>query len=176
MVALLIIVVFILGICSIPIGIAYAANASRKSKRKKIEETLPSSVKYKAAVRLNTSNVQEKFMKMKAFEYSGVLYINGDKICVAGTKGQHSEFDMRTADIRWVGMQAQNGALEWFSIKDPSGNLIFVNGETGILVFNWAKTYPSTRTIYTDVMNEQSDFHTPPPAPGAMPPPAIPKI
>lgn len=177
--ALIILVVFILAICAIPVGIAYGANASRKSKRKKIEDRLPSSVTYTAAVRINTDKKQHAFMKLKAFEYAGLLYIDGNKVSISGCSGQHDEFDLRTADIRWVGIQAQNGALEWFSIKDTtSRKTIFVNGETGILVFNLAKTYPSTREIYSNVMNEHSFLNTPPPAPSgtfATPPPVVPQ-
>lgn len=158
----------LLAIITAPFTIAGGAYLSRKLKRKKIEETLPPTAQLKKAVRINTQRKNDAFLKLKAFEYSGILYILDNKVCISGTKGQYHEFDLGSSIIKWEGIQAQNGAMDWFTIKNNATNeLIYINGETGMFIFRLSKTLPSTSQIYNDLLNEQQQALTPPPMPKA---------
>lgn len=145
----LFIIVFALIGASIPISISVIAYLSRQSKRKKIVANLPVSTTYTANVRLNTPQKNAAFFKLKAFEFSGVLYIDDKKVIIDGTKGQHYEFDLQESSITWPGVQVQNGALQWFCIDDmKSGQKLFVNADTGVFVFRISSKIPSTKEVY----------------------------
>jgi len=148
--------VFIVLFASIPVGISAIAYYSRKSKRNKIKQNMPSGVSYIANVRMNTPKKNDAVMKMKAFEFSGVLYLKDGKIIIEGTKGQHSEFDLKTAEIAWPGVQIQNGLIQWFWLVDPAtGEKLYINGETGLFVFRLSKKLPSTRDIFDYLVQQQ---------------------
>ncbi|MFR9165152.1 MAG: hypothetical protein ACLVKO_02565 [Dysgonomonas sp.] len=151
----LILIAFVLIIASIPVSISVIAYLSRKSKRKKIFETLPKDVSYTASVRLNTAKKNDAVVKLKAFEFSGVLYLKDNIVYVEGTKGQKFEFDLKDSVITWPGIQVQNGAMQWFCIDNMKGQKLYVNAETGVFVFRLSSKMPSTRDIYQYLLAQQ---------------------
>jgi len=155
----LFIIIFALIGASIPVTVSVVAYLSRKSKRKIIIGNLPAGVTYTANVRVNTPKKNDAFMKLKAFEFSGVLYIKDDKIYLDGTKGQHYEFDLYKSAITWPGVQVQNGAMQWFCIDDMQGQKLYVNAETGVFVFRLSSSMPSTKDVYEYLLNQQKMSH-----------------
>ena len=156
LVMLLGLIIFIILCCSIPVTVAAIAYASRKSKRKKIMETLPSDLTYSVPVRLNTPKQNDAVMKLKAFEYSGVLYIHDNKICIKGTKGQYTEFNMTTCSIDWPGVQIQNGLIQWLCLTNNDLQRLYVNAETGLFIFRLSKKFPSTKEVFEYLKTQQN--------------------
>lgn len=148
-------IAFTVFFCSIPVTIAAIAYFSRKSKRKKIMSSLPPNLTYTTPVRLNSPKKNDAVMKLKAFEYSGVLYITDNKICVTGTKGQYSEFDLATCSIDWPGVQIQNGLIQWFCLTSDDLQRLYVNAETGLFVFRLSKKLPSTKDVFEYLKAQQ---------------------
>lgn len=146
---LITLVVMILIIMAIPVSIAGITYLMRKSKRNTIMQTLPEGVTYTVPVRLNTPKKNDAIMKMKAFEFIGILYVVGNIVYIKGPKpNQLYQYDLQTSAINWVGTQAQNGLIQWFALRDASGNTLYVNGETGLFIFRIGRSFPSTREIY----------------------------
>lgn len=147
--------VFVLIGASIPVTISVIAYLSRKSKREKIIASLPQGVTYTANVRVNTPKKNDAFLKLKAFEFSGVLYLKDGVVYLDGTKGQHYEFKLNDAAITWPGVQVQNGAMQWFCIDDMKDQKLYVNAETGVFVFRLSSSMPSTRNVFEFLVNQQ---------------------
>lgn len=148
---LLIIGFFILligGMVSIIFLIAGLAYLSRKSKRSKIKETLPSDIEYIVDVRLNTPSANEKIHKLKAFQFSGVLYVKDNIAIVVGTGGQLYEFPLASSVITWPGVQIQNGIIQWLCIDNMAGQKLYVNAETGIFAFRLSSKLQSTKDVF----------------------------
>lgn len=158
---LLIFLGFILIILSIPITVAGIAYLMRKSKRNAVEQTMPSNVIYKAPVRINTPKKNDQVMKFTGFEFSGVLYVVDNIIHIQGHKeGQHYQFNIKTCDIKWVGTQMQNGLIQWFTLRDEMGVMIYVNVETGLFVFRLGNSFPSTQDVYKILFEMQQKNKT----------------
>ncbi|WP_128331775.1 hypothetical protein [Apibacter sp. HY039] len=120
-------------------------------------DSLPENVSFKVAVRVNSSRKNDSIFKFTGFDCSGILYVYGEIIYFKGSKPGYEqiEFDLKSAVINWVGVQAQNGALQWFSIKNNQDTYYF-NMETGITIFNLSKSGESTRNIYEKLKNFQA--------------------
>jgi len=144
---------------SIPVTISVIAYMSRKSKRNQIIARLPQDITYTANVRVNTPKKNAAFLKVKAFEFSGVLYIKDGIVYLDGTKGQHYEFNLRDAAITWPGVQVQNGAMQWFCIDDMKDQKLYINAETGVFVFRLSSSMPSTKDVYEYLLNQQKISH-----------------
>lgn len=151
------IIVFIIIITTPIFLIAFLASQSRKKKRKKIIETLPPDVDFYAAVRINSSKRNDAFWKLAAFECSGILYIHNNKIIFRGTKQKYEllEFDLGMVKIFWIGVEAQNGALQWFSIRDEKDTYYF-NVDTGMTIFNFSKSGDTTKAVYNKLINAKN--------------------
>lgn len=143
--------VFFFGFFIILLGgillIAYLAARSRKSKQNKLVKELPADAEFHAFVRYNRGNQQNKFLKVKAFEGSGVIYLSGEKVYFKSTKGFYHEFDLRTSQVFWEGENLVNGLLKWFRISDGTENL-YLNVETGMFIFHTGGNKPTTRSIF----------------------------
>lgn len=151
---LLVLIVFILIVLTIPVSIAGIAYLMRKSKRTKVEESIPIEATYRVPVRLNTPRKNDAVMKLAGFEFSGVLYTLGDKVYVKGIQQNQSYvYDLNTSSVNWVGTQAQNGLIQWFSLRDMTGNMLYVNVETGLFIFRIGRFFPSTREVYEKLFN-----------------------
>ncbi|SMC67576.1 hypothetical protein [Moheibacter sediminis] len=148
--------VFFFGMFIILIGgillIAFVAARSRKSKQNKLLKELPSAAEFHSFVRYNRASVQGQFLKLKAFEGSGVFYIVGTKAIFKSTKGYYHEFDILNSKILWEGENLVNGLLKWFSINDGTEKL-FLNVETGMFIFHTGDAgKATTRTIFDKLM------------------------
>lgn len=148
--------VFFFGMFIILLGgillIAYLAARSRKAKQNKLLKELPADAEFHAFVRYNRANVQGQFLKLKAFEGSGVFYIAGTKAIFKSTKGYYHEFDILNSKIFWEGENLVNGLLKWFSINDGTEKL-FLNVETGMFIFHTGGSEKATtRSIYDKLM------------------------
>ena len=98
---------------------------------------VPPNADFKAVLRYNFGNQQSKFLKMKAFQGSGVLYVLDDQIHYITTNNPNDNFifDLKTSQINWIGVNLSNGLLEWFQLKNGEKDYYF-NVETGMFIFN----------------------------------------
>lgn len=135
-------------------GIAYYAAQSRKKKQEALLKTIPSHIEFSALVRYNRGSQQGKFLKIKAFEGSGILYVDNQKICFKGTMGFFHEFNLKDAKITWEGENLVNGLLKWFSIQEGSEKLFF-NVESGLFIFHTKEGKLTTRNIYDKLVMAQ---------------------
>ena len=137
--------------------IAYVAAQSRKKKQKKVLQTLPSDAEFHAFVRYNRGNQQDKIIKLKAFQGSGVIYVVGDKAVFKSTTGFEHTFDLRNSKVFWEGENLINGLLKWFSINDGQEKL-FLNVETGMFIFHTGGNKPTTRSIHDQLLLKQASM------------------
>ncbi len=135
--------------------IAFIAAQSRKKKQKKILETLPPNTEFHAFVRFNRGRQQGKFLKLKAFQGSGIIYVADDKAIFKSTTGFEYSFDLRNCKIFWEGENLVNGLLKWFSITDGIEKL-YLNVETGMFIFHTGGNKPTTRSIYDQLVLKQA--------------------
>lgn len=132
--------------------IAYIAARSRRVKQNQLLQEIPSDSQFHAFVRYNRANIHGKFLKVKAFEGSGLLYIAGTKAIFKSTTGYYHEFDIVNSKIFWEGENLINGLLKWFSINDGTEKL-FLNVETGMFIFHTGSAQKTTtRSIYDKLM------------------------
>ncbi len=147
-------ILFFLCIVATPFMIAAWAYKSRQRKRDRIP--LPPGILYLAPVRLNSTRMHGKVMKLKGFEYSGYLYVTPDnKVCIRGTAGQYSEYDLATCLVEWPGMNLQNGLLDWMSVGNNPSDKTYVNAETGLLVFRTSSKLPRTEDVFMTLRQMQ---------------------
>ncbi|TWP23718.1 hypothetical protein ETU10_05665 [Apibacter muscae] len=135
--------------------VAILTSQSRKRKRKNIINKLPSNVEFYAPMRINSERKNNAFFKFTSFECSGILYAHEGKLFFRGTKKQFEllEFNLDKVSIYWIGVQAQNGALQWFSIKGSDKGNFYFNLDTGMTIFNFSKSGETTKGIYEKIMN-----------------------
>lgn len=136
--------------------IAYLAAQSRKKKQQALMNDI-SDVEYSALVRYNKGNQQDKFLKVKAFEGSGVLYVKDGKIQFVDTlhRNPHT-FDLKTCNIQWVDINLVNGFLKWFSISDDAASYYF-NIDSGMLIWNLDKSKPTTQSVFETLKKMQDE-------------------
>ncbi len=135
--------------------IAFLAAQSRKKKQKKIIASLPSHAEFHAFVRFNRGDQQDKIIKLKAFQGSGVIYVVDDMAVFKSTTGFEHTFDLRNAKVFWEGENLINGLLKWFSIKDDTEKL-YLNVETGMFIFHTGGNKPTTRSIHDQLLLKQA--------------------
>jgi len=128
--------------------IAYLASASRRKKQKKTLEQVPKQATFKVAVRYNKGNQQDVFLKIKAFQGSGILYVLDKKICFRDNLSKNSyEFDPNTIKMEWVGINVANGLIKWFKIADSKTEYYF-NVETGMFIMHLSSKKLTTQQVY----------------------------
>jgi len=128
--------------------IAYLANRSRRKKQKKTLEQIPEQATFKVAVRYNKGNQQDIFLKIKAFQGSGILYVLDQKICFRDTLNKSSyDFDPNNVKIEWIGVNIVNGFIQWFKIVDDKTEYYF-NVETGMFIWHLSSKRMTTRQVY----------------------------
>lgn len=142
------------------LGIAYFAAQSRKKKQDAVLSTLPKEAEIKAAVRYNIGAQQGKFLKLKAFQGSGIIYILGDQLVFQDTLGVNSHtFDLKNINLAWVDVNLVNGLLKWFEVKDESKSYYF-NIESGIFIFNIKSDQPTTLSVYKSILAYKERLNT----------------
>lgn len=136
-------------------GVAYWAAQSRKKKQDATLSTIPSNAEIKAAVRYNIGNQQGKFLKLKAFQGSGILYVIDEQLYFQDTLNQSNyTFDLKNIQINWVGENLLNGLLKWFVVKEGDIEYYF-NIDSGMFIFNTDSSKPTTMSVFQSLLAYQ---------------------
>lgn len=158
MIILLILFLFI--IFSIPaliFLIAYLAARSRKKKQKVLLETI-GTPEYYAFVRYNLGTAQNEFFKLKAFQGSGIIYVEGRNIHFTDTLHLNPHvFALDECSIKWEDVNIVNGLLKWFSVADQNKKYYF-NIESGMFIFNTDSSKPTTKSVFDRLITYQKEM------------------
>jgi hypothetical protein len=156
----ILIIFFLLFLFSIPaiiFLIAYLAARSRKKKQKLLLEQI-GSPEYYAFVRYNLGNTQNEFFKIKAFQGSGMIYVEDRNIHFVDTLHQNPHvFSLDSSTIKWEDINIVNGLLKWFSISDDTKKYFF-NIETGMFIFNTNSSKPTTKSVFEKLIQYQNEI------------------
>lgn len=157
---IILLILFLFIIFSIPaliFFIAYLAARSRKKKQQLLLEQI-STPEYYAFVRYNMGNTQNEFFKIKAFQGSGMIYVEGRNIHFVDTLHRNPHvFPMDTSSIKWEDINIVNGLLKWFSIEDQEKKYYF-NIESGMFIFNTNSSKPTTKSVFDRLIKYQSEM------------------
>lgn len=148
---------FILSIPAIIFLIAYLAAQSRKKKQKILLEQI-GTPEYLAFVRYNMGNTQDQFFKLKAFQGSGIIYIEDRKIIFKDTLNQNPHtFNLDESSIKWEDINLVNGLLKWFSVSDDTKKYFF-NIDSGMFIFNTNSSKPTTKSVFDQLLKYQNEI------------------
>lgn len=148
---------FILSIPAIIFLIAYLAAQSRKKKQKILLEQI-GTPEYHAFVRYNMGNTQDQFFKLKAFQGSGIIYVEDQKIIFRDTLNQNPyTFNFNESSIKWEDINLVNGLLKWFSISDDTKKYFF-NIDSGMFIFNTNSSKPTTKSVFDQLLKYQNEI------------------
>ncbi|MBW7676864.1 hypothetical protein [Chryseobacterium chendengshani] len=148
---------FILSIPAIIFLIAYLAAQSRKKKQKMLLERI-GTPEYYAFVRYNMGNTQDQFFKLKAFQGSGIIYLEDRKIIFRDTLDQNPHtFILDECSIKWEDVNIVNGLLKWFSITDSTKKYYF-NIDSGMFIFNTNSSKPTTKSVFDKLVQHQNEL------------------
>jgi hypothetical protein len=157
---IILLILFLFIIFSIPaliFFIAYLAARSRKKKQQLLLEQI-GTPEYYAFVRYNMGNTQNEFFKIKAFQGSGMIYVEGRNIHFVDTLHRNPHvFPMDTSSIKWEDINIVNGLLKWFSIEDKEKKYYF-NIESGMFIFNTNSSKPTTKSVFDRLIKYQSEM------------------
>ena len=148
---------FILSIPAIIFLIAYLAAQSRKKKQKTLLEQI-GTPEYYAFVRYNMGNTQDQFFKLKAFQGSGIIYVEDRKIIFRDTLNQNPHtFALDESSIKWEDINLVNGLLKWFSVSDDTKKYFF-NIDSGMFIFNTNSSKPTTKSVFDKLIQYQNEI------------------
>jgi hypothetical protein len=148
---------FILSIPAIIFLIAYLAAQSRKKKQKILLEQI-GTPEYHAFVRYNMGNTQDQFFKLKAFQGSGIIYVEDRKIIFRDTLNQKPHtFALDESSIKWEDINLVNGLLKWFSVSDDTKKYFF-NIDSGMFIFNTNSSKPTTKSVFDKLVQYQNEY------------------
>jgi len=135
--------------------IAFLAARSRKKKQKVLlEQTGPP--EYYAFVRYNVGDTQNQFFKVKAFQGSGIIYVEDRKIVFKDTLNQNPyTFILDESSIKWEDVNIVNGLLKWFSVSDNTKKYFF-NIDSGMFIFNTNSSKPTTKSVFDKLIQYQT--------------------
>lgn len=112
-----------------------------------ILENLPSDVSLKAVVRYNIGRPQGRFLKMKSFQGSGVLYVREETLYFKDILGNEDHaFDLKACKISWVENKI-NAITNAFKVVDHDVSIFFYQ-EKGLFIFNTIEENASTSALY----------------------------
>lgn len=157
---IILIIIFLFFTFSIPAIIFLIAYLAARSRRKKQNLLLQEigTPEYYAFVRYNMGNAQNEFFKIKAFQGSGMIYVDGSHIHFVDTLHQHPHtFALHESTIKWEDINIVNGLLNWFSIEDQEKKYYF-NIESGMFIFNLNSSKPTTRSVFEKLLQYQSEI------------------
>lgn len=153
---LIIFVAFIL-FCGIFFFVAVSDAKVREKSALEILKNLPPHIKDKWVVRYNIGRPQGRFLKMKTFQGSGVLYIEDDMIHFEDVLGNESHsFDMKNCKISWVENKI-NGITNAFKIVDHELAAFFYV-EKGMFFLNAIDENASTTELYAHIKSIKKSF------------------
>lgn len=151
---------FILLIFSIPaiiFLIAFLAARSRKKKQKILLEQI-GTPEYYAFVRYNMGDTQNQFFKVKAFQGSGIIYVEDKKIIFRDTLNQNPyTFILDESSVKWEDVNIVNGLLKWFSVSDGTKKYFF-NIDSGMFIFNTNSSKPTTKSVFEKLVQYQTEL------------------
>lgn len=151
---------FLLLIFSIPaiiFLIAYLAARSRKKKQKILLEQI-GTPEYYAFVRYNMGDTQNQFFKVKAFQGSGIIYVEDKKIIFRDTLNQNPyTFILDESSVKWEDVNIVNGLLKWFSVSDGTKKYFF-NIDSGMFIFNTNSSKPTTKSVLEKLVQYQTEL------------------
>ena len=108
-------------------------------------ESLPDNITLKAVVRYNIGRPQGRFLKMKSFQGSGVLYVQGEQLIFKDILGNEDHvYDLQTCKMSWVENKI-NGITNAFKVADHEA-IIFFYTDKG--VFKAIEENVSTSDLY----------------------------
>ncbi|MCU7619057.1 hypothetical protein NZ698_17910 [Chryseobacterium sp. PBS4-4] len=149
--------IFLLSIPAIIFLVAYLAAQSRKKKQKILLDEI-GTPEYRAFVRYNMGNTQNEFFKLKAFQGSGMIYIEDRKIIFRDTLHQNPHtFNLDESSIRWEDINLVNGLLKWFSVSDDTKKYFF-NIDSGMFIFNTNSSKPTTKSVFDQMIQYQTEY------------------
>ncbi|WP_315055539.1 hypothetical protein [Chryseobacterium indoltheticum] len=135
--------------------IAFFAARSRKKKQKVLLEQT-GTPEYYAFVRYNVGDTQNQFFKVKAFQGSGIIYVEDRKIVFKDTLNQNPyTFILDESSIKWEDVNIVNGLLKWFSISDNTKKYFF-NIDSGMFIFNTNSSKPTTKSVFDKLIQYQT--------------------
>lgn len=135
--------------------IAFLAARSRKKKQKVLLEQT-GTPEYYAFVRYNVGDTQNQFFKVKAFQGSGIIYVEDRKIIFKDTLNQNPyTFILDESSIKWEDVNIVNGLLKWFSISDNTKKYFF-NIDSGMFIFNTNSSKPTTKSVFDKLIQYQT--------------------
>lgn len=154
---IIILLLFLLSIPAIIFLIAYLAARSRKKKQNLLLQEI-GTPEYYAFVRYNRGNAQNEFFKIKAFQGSGIIYIEGNHIHFIDTLHQHPHiFPLQESILKWEDINIVNGLLKWFSVQDQEAKYYF-NIESGMFIFNLDSSKPTTQSVFERLLQYQNEI------------------
>lgn len=140
--------------------ILYLATRSRLKTQEKIRKILPEDRDFYAPVRFNSERANDRIIKLKSFECSGIMSAKDNLLFFKGSKNKYDfTFDLKKVKLLWIGTQLQNGFLEWFMIEDEGKQKYYFNIETGVFVFKLANDGGfTTQTLYYRISEIQKNL------------------
>ena len=157
---IILLILFLFIIFSVPaliFLIAYLAARSRKKTQQLLLEQI-GTPEYYAFVRYNMGNTQNEFFKIKAFQGSGMIYVEGRNIHFVDTLHRNPHvFPMDESSIKWEDVNIVNGLLKWFSIADQEKKYYF-NIESGMFIFNTNSSKPTTKSVFDRLIMYQNEM------------------
>jgi len=137
--------------------IAFLAARSRKKKQKILLEKI-GTPEYYAFVRYNVGDTQNQFFKVKAFQGSGIIYVEDRKIVFKDTLNQNPyTFILDESSIKWEDVNIVNGLLKWFSVSDNTKKYFF-NIDSGMFIFNTNSSKPTTKSVFDKLVQYQTEM------------------
>jgi len=135
--------------------IAFLAARSRKKKQQVLLEQT-GTPEYYAFVRYNVGDTQNQFFKVKAFQGSGIIYVEDRKIVFKDTLNQNPyTFILDESSIKWEDVNIVNGLLKWFSVSDNTKKYFF-NIDSGMFIFNTNSSKPTTKSVFDKLIQYQT--------------------
>ncbi|CAM3339896.1 hypothetical protein [Empedobacter stercoris] len=110
-------------------------------------KSLPEDIELKAVVRYNIGRPQGRFLKMKSFQGSGVLYVQGEQLIFKDILGNEDHvYDLNTCKLSWVENKI-NGITNAFKVADHEA-IIFFYIDKGVSIFSTIEENASTSDLY----------------------------
>jgi len=129
----------------------------REKSALEIFNNLPPYIKDKWVVRYNIGRPQGRFLKMKNFQGSGVLYVENEKIKFEDVLGNESHnFSFDECKISWVENKI-NGITNAFKIVDSDRSMFFYI-DKGMPIVNTIDGNESTSVLYSKLKSIKKEY------------------
>ena len=103
-------------------------------------------------------DTQNQFFKVKAFQGSGIIYVEDRKIVFKDTLNQNPyTFILDESSIKWEDVNIVNGLLKWFSVSDNTKKYFF-NIDSGMFIFNTNSSKPTTKSVFDKLVQYQTEM------------------